>query len=292
MPTPATTDLPRPKSWDEFEDICADLLKRSWNTPYVTRNGRQGQQQKGVDIYGQPSYLAHKSSTPYAGVQCKKVDKLTIADIEKEVEKAKSFIPQLDQYIIMTTLYRDANLQEQVRQLRCPFQQGIIIWFWEDISLELAGYDDLLRKHFPNWKQHSQTKDAITEILLNAEPEEFDYDDEKGEYFYTKDVNLRLVCDRSEKSERDFNEPWVREFPDPQATREIIYVYYNQTKVGTLYCASVDGGRYTIPYPKSRYELTINRYQYKLGCILNHPFSSSLGFDGALRLAGIDVSDS
>ena len=28
MPSPSTTNLPRPKSWDEFEDICADVLKR------------------------------------------------------------------------------------------------------------------------------------------------------------------------------------------------------------------------------------------------------------------------
>ena len=45
MPSPATTDLPIPKSWDEFEDICADLLKHRWGDPYVTRHGRPGQKQ-------------------------------------------------------------------------------------------------------------------------------------------------------------------------------------------------------------------------------------------------------
>ena len=39
MPSPTTTDLPIPKSWDEFEDICADLLKRLWHDPYVVRHG-------------------------------------------------------------------------------------------------------------------------------------------------------------------------------------------------------------------------------------------------------------
>jgi hypothetical protein len=40
MPTPATTDLPRPKSWDEFEDICADINRLlpeiGHDTPEVT----------------------------------------------------------------------------------------------------------------------------------------------------------------------------------------------------------------------------------------------------------------
>lgn len=39
MPSPTTTKLPRPKSWDEFEDICADVLKRIWVDPYIVRNG-------------------------------------------------------------------------------------------------------------------------------------------------------------------------------------------------------------------------------------------------------------
>ncbi len=57
MPNPPTTNLPRPKSWDEFEDICADVLKYLWKDPYTVRHGRSGQKQDGVDIYGQPEHL-------------------------------------------------------------------------------------------------------------------------------------------------------------------------------------------------------------------------------------------
>jgi hypothetical protein len=69
MPTPSTTDLPRPKSWDEFEDICVDVLKLIWSDPYLVRNGRSGQQQHGVDCYGLPIYLDKTGTKKYAGAQ-------------------------------------------------------------------------------------------------------------------------------------------------------------------------------------------------------------------------------
>lgn len=150
MPSPTTTNLPRPKSWDEFEDICADVLKRIWDDPYIVRNGRLGQRQHGVDCYGLPKHLNGASIKKYAGVQCKEIEALTIKVIEEEVEKAKEFKPHLIEYLVMTTAPRDATLQEEVRTKSWPFDHVQII-FWEDISLELSGHDDLLQKHFSGW---------------------------------------------------------------------------------------------------------------------------------------------
>src|SRR5436305_13688748 len=65
MPTPATSNLPIPKDWNEFEEICADLFSKEWGDRNATRNGRQGQRHNGVDIYGSPS------TGGLAGVQCK-----------------------------------------------------------------------------------------------------------------------------------------------------------------------------------------------------------------------------
>jgi hypothetical protein len=40
MPTIASSELPVPKSWDEFEDICADLFGRIWNDHNTVRYSR------------------------------------------------------------------------------------------------------------------------------------------------------------------------------------------------------------------------------------------------------------
>ena len=151
MPSPTTTHLPTPKSGDEFEDICADLLKRSWRDLYITKNGRSGQRQHGVDIYGKPVHLRGHGSG-IAAAQCKRVEKLTKGDIRNEIEQATEFAPKLEEYLILTTLKRDASLQEYVRTQDWPINR-VEIRFWEDLSLELSEFDELLQKHFPGWFQ-------------------------------------------------------------------------------------------------------------------------------------------
>ncbi|MCA9677040.1 MAG: hypothetical protein KC464_18580 [Myxococcales bacterium] len=55
MPSPVTSELPKPKSEDEFEDIAADVAARWW-AANVHRNGRRGQRQNGVDLYATPRH--------------------------------------------------------------------------------------------------------------------------------------------------------------------------------------------------------------------------------------------
>jgi hypothetical protein len=73
MPTIASSELPVPNSWDEFENICADLFGRIWNDHNVVRYGRMGQRQHGVDIRGQ------MPAGGSAGVQCKKKRRWPVA---------------------------------------------------------------------------------------------------------------------------------------------------------------------------------------------------------------------
>jgi hypothetical protein len=286
MPSPSTTDLPRPRSWEEFEDICADVLERMWNDPYVTRNGRQGQQQNGVDIYGEPAHL----NGTYAGAQCKKTDSLDIQDVKQEFHKAQDFRPPLAEYLILTTARQDARLQQEVREHPWPIRVEIL--FWEKISLELSGYEDLLAKHFPDWMKRVTSKDDVLTLIQNARPEDFDYDDETGRYIYTKDLQLWLELERNDLVQEDrlFHEPWVEKFPDPIAYRQPVHIIYAGTRIKTIYCASVDGSRYLIPYPKSHQELIITPFQYKLSQILNFPFPG-YEIDLGLGYAGITVQE-
>ena len=295
MPSPTTTQLPRPKSWDEFEDMCADVLKRIWKDPYVVRHGRSGQKQDGVDIYGFPQHLGGHSSGKLAGAQCKHTEELTSSMVVAEIEKAKGFDPKPTEYIILTTAKRDAALQHAVRTGNWEFPLSIL--FWEDISLELSAHDDLLKKYFPNWIKKTHTRDDILSLISSAEPEDFNYDDNTGVYVYIHDINLRLIQDRSAWFDPDarqhdrFEDDWVKQFPDPCAYRQIVYIEYGGTRVKTIYHALVDGGRYIIPYPRSLDHLVISTFQYKVGQILNHPMNSHGGFDFGLYLAGITMEE-
>ncbi len=67
MPTLPTSELPRPQDWNEFEDIVWNIYRRKWQDPNAQRNGRQGQRQNGVDIFGQPKRLGNN----YSGIRKK-----------------------------------------------------------------------------------------------------------------------------------------------------------------------------------------------------------------------------
>ena len=177
MPTIPQSEIPRPKSWDEFEDIVADLYGRAWNDPNTRRYGRTGQPQQGVDVYGCPIHLGGR----YAGVQCKRYDEgaLTRAIVEGEIAKAEEFSPPLAEYTIATTERRDARLQQAVREISQERQSvgkfSVHIAFWEDLCSLLAHPDnrDLLRKHYGDWLrglQESYTPPRLPDPEMLPDP--------------------------------------------------------------------------------------------------------------------------
>jgi hypothetical protein len=151
MPTIASSELPVPKSWDEFEDICADLFGRIWNDHNIVRYGRMGQRQDGVDIRGQ------LPAGGIAGVQCKKkrqwpVAELTTKDIDDEVAEALKFEPPLSEFTIATTAPNDGKLQAHVdvvtERLKTHGLFAVHLLGWNELSRRIADYPQLIEKHY------------------------------------------------------------------------------------------------------------------------------------------------
>src|SRR3972149_6158774 len=153
MPTFFSSEIPPPSNWQDFETLCCDLWREIWKDPNTQKNGRQGQPQNGVDIFGRPDQGNH-----WAGIQCKGKDNysdksLTEGEVRREVEKAKSFTPKLSQFIVATTGLKDGRLQELARsitekQLRNDLF-SIHIWAWEDIKNRLESFPEVTAKHYP-----------------------------------------------------------------------------------------------------------------------------------------------
>jgi hypothetical protein len=175
MPNIPQSELPTPKSWDDFEDIVADLYIRLWDDPHAQRYGRSGQAQQGVDIYGQPDRL----QSGYVGVQCKRyaVGTLTLRIVKDEITKAEEFEPSLAEYILATTDRRNAVLQKAIRELNeerhAAKKFPVYIVFWEDLCSLLADPDnrDILRKHYGDWMAHYSASriDIVKDKLLDFE---------------------------------------------------------------------------------------------------------------------------
>src|SRR5688572_28072020 len=145
MPNASQLRLPPIADENLFEDLCRDLWSQIWDDPNAQRNGRRGQAQCGVDIFGMP-----KGHEGYEGVQAKAVGvPLTDPQIQRELNDAKKFEPPLCQLIIATTASRDAKGQLYVRKLNIQHRNeglfNVSLLGWEDIA-RLA-QDHLVDKH-------------------------------------------------------------------------------------------------------------------------------------------------
>jgi hypothetical protein len=134
MPTIASSIVPSPKSWDEFEDIVLSAAKLRWESSDFYRHGRQGQKQDGVDIWG------HDDDDHHIGVQCKNtVAGISLAVIEAEINNAEAFAPKLDRLYVATTAKRDAPLQKAVREISHQRRETgkfrVNLLFWNDIGI-------------------------------------------------------------------------------------------------------------------------------------------------------------
>jgi hypothetical protein len=113
--------------------------------------------QAGVDVFG-------TREEKQIGVQCKQKDgllrsKLTVTELDKEVDEAKSFRPALSTFIVATTGPRDGRVQEHARLLSEVHKSNglfsVEVWSWKDIWHELYQREELLNRVGPIYWRHS-----------------------------------------------------------------------------------------------------------------------------------------
>lgn len=129
--------LPKPQNWYDLETLCKKLWGDVWECPEIKKNGRQGQAQNGVNIYGIP-----KGETAYYGIQCKGKDEysgknFTTKEIDNEIEKAINFNPKLKKLYFATTAEKDTKIEEYIRKVNLKnIADGLFevhLYCWGDI---------------------------------------------------------------------------------------------------------------------------------------------------------------
>lgn len=154
----ARYQIPPMRDWEHFERLCNDLWTEIWEDRNTQRNGRSGQRQNGVDIFG----IIQKSNKT-AGIQCKKKDattasnSLTKKELLKIVAEAEAFQPALSELIIAYTGKRDVKLQNEARIITNSNSTStknlfkVYVYSWDDILEKLGTYGEVLRKHYPQF---------------------------------------------------------------------------------------------------------------------------------------------
>ncbi|WP_395669346.1 restriction endonuclease [Rhodoferax sp.] len=140
-----------PKSWDQFEEMCADLFQTMWSDASLVRHGRSGQSQDGVDIVAR-----HNALYP-VGIQCKRrtkwpVSKVTVAQIGSEIRDAEAFKPPLKHFYIVTTAQDDTKLQEHLRTTNEARRKAnkfeVTLLGWSELVRRVTLEPTVARKHF------------------------------------------------------------------------------------------------------------------------------------------------
>ena len=167
MPPLGRLQIPPPKDWSEFEDITLDALRIRWSSPSLEKNGRSGQPQSGVDIWGTDDL-----GRPI-GVQCKLTEgDLLLHVVESELKNAELFQSPFSVFYIAIIAKTDVKIQVAVRLLShtraLAGQCAVGIVFWESLLQNLIENPATLKKHFPSLlvdTSHTPTKAGTGRLL-------------------------------------------------------------------------------------------------------------------------------
>jgi len=173
-------ELPPPSDPTVFESLCLDLWKDIWQDASAKKNGRRGQNQDGVDIFG-------RCNGKWCGVQCKQKDgllrtSLTLKELEDEVKDASKFEPALYLFILATTGPRDAKIQERARQLTDKHQTkglfAVELWSWREIWPEFCRRPELFKSVGPQYWPYAFQKTLSSLHQLLPQPTLFGRDEQ------------------------------------------------------------------------------------------------------------------
>lgn len=161
--------LPAPADWQAFERLSRDLFSAVWNDPRAQANGRAGQVQAGVDVFGTNSLTGELE-----GVQCKGKDArygsaVTVSELQAEVKKALTFKPALKHYYLVTSGETDVKVQEEARGIteahKKNGQFGVDVYSWDQLLALLQDHRKVARKHFRALQVALSEIDAPAELI-------------------------------------------------------------------------------------------------------------------------------
>lgn len=165
--------IPPPVDGRTFETMCCQLWALEWNYNLLQLNGRPGQKQNGVDIWG---YLNGNKNELYA-IQCKvRNNSITKNEINEEVAKAEKFDSALKSYTIATTANVDVEIQNYVRELSKKYNFVINVFGWEQIILLLDKYPNVYNIYYSfQLNSFNRNKDLIKNWYHNYITDKFEF---------------------------------------------------------------------------------------------------------------------
>lgn len=151
--SPADQTIPPPKTWEQFEELCLALFRAVWQDATAQKNGRQGQQQLGVDMVG----INHAQDGGTWGVQCVFIpdgQSVTIAKITQDLAKADQFRPKLAGLIVATNSLADGRVLQHCKiSSNERAVQGlfpVLVYDWAQLQTLLRANPQVAKSFYPD----------------------------------------------------------------------------------------------------------------------------------------------
>ena len=163
MPIALQYDLPRTKSYDEFEDMVTDYFRKQGFS--AQRYGRNGQNQHGIDIIA--TFVNSIGESNCIAIQCKNYSpSQTEMDqiIDKAITGIRAFSVPFCKIIIALGEKRDTKIQNYVMAKKLP-NITLEVLFWEDISSIIASNDDLLSRYYPQMQNSTPNINSLVDFF-------------------------------------------------------------------------------------------------------------------------------
>lgn len=152
----SSAQIPPPRNWQDFERDSRILFECILKDRGVQKNGRSGQAQNGVDIYGRQNGEGDK----WIGVQCKGKDAnygqvVTEAELRDEVNKTRGFEPELSEFYLITTAPDDAVIQKAARTITNERTKegrplSVNVWGWGQIQEQISRFPEAINAFSPD----------------------------------------------------------------------------------------------------------------------------------------------
>jgi len=156
---------------DTFEDSICDLFNQIESTITYKRFGKNGHNQKGIDIF---------STEKDCAIQCKKKDlsrkdlllkKELLNDIEKDVKKVLNdkLKIKIDKLIFVSTYKDHPEIDEYCEILKEDLNTEfeIIYWGWDTLESKFLDQNELLTKYWSNFIIKNDSKEIFLKRNLD-----------------------------------------------------------------------------------------------------------------------------
>ena len=156
--------FPKINNPEIFEEFCRDILNIKYNLNF-NLYGRKGQKQDGIDIY------SDSKDKLLIVAQCKNKSKINLpkfySQITTDINSTENLNFKINEYIVMTTLDRDKNIQDFIIDINNKFSFKISIMFWQDFENIIIDNQNIQYKYFKNFIDCSEIPSQVFNNIIS-----------------------------------------------------------------------------------------------------------------------------